>query len=92
MLYLSKESFAKKNNPVSQAMDGMIVVLESLGLAKEQEDLEGFYESVRVRADGGIDNLQAKQDIIVQLYDKFFKVVSLEQRKNLNCLSHLPKL
>ncbi|QOG32400.1 MULTISPECIES: DEAD/DEAH box helicase [Enterococcaceae] len=67
-----QESFAK-NNPVSQAMDGMIVVLESLGLAKEQEDLEGFYESVRVRADG-IDNLQAKQDIIVQLYDKFFKV------------------
>ncbi|MFI3620458.1 DEAD/DEAH box helicase [Enterococcus avium] len=67
-----QESFAK-SNPVSQAMDGMIVVLESLGLAKEQEDLEGFYESVRVRADG-IDNLQAKQDIIVQLYDKFFKV------------------
>lgn len=67
-----QESFAK-NNPVSQAMDGMIVVLESLGLAKEQEDLEGFYESVRIRADG-IDNLQAKQDIIVQLYDKFFKV------------------
>jgi len=67
-----QESFAR-NNPVSQAMDGMIVVLESLGLAREQEELEGFYESVRVRADG-IDNLKAKQDIIVQLYDKFFKV------------------
>lgn len=67
-----QESFAL-NNPVSQAMDGMISVLESLGLAKEQESLEGFYESVRVRAQG-IDNLQAKQDIIVQLYNKFFKV------------------
>ena len=66
------ESFAK-NNPVSQAMDGMINVLESLGLSKEHEKLEGFYESVRIRAEG-LDNLKAKQDIIVQLYDKFFKV------------------
>lgn len=67
-----QESFAL-NNPVSQAMDGMIRVLESLGLSKEQEKLEGFYESVKVRAEG-LDNLKAKQDIIVQLYDKFFKV------------------
>lgn len=66
------ESFVM-NNPVSRAMDGMISVLESLGLTKEQEKLEGFYDSVRVRAKG-IDNLQAKQDIIVQLYDKFFRV------------------
>lgn len=67
-----QESFAL-NNPVSQAMDGMVIVLESLGLAREQEKLEGFYESVKVRAEG-LDNLKAKQDIIVQLYDKFFKV------------------
>lgn len=40
---------------------------------REQEKLESFYESVRVRAEG-VDNLKAKQDIIIQLYDKFFKV------------------
>src|SRR5699024_8826088 len=33
----------------------------------------GFYESVRIRAEG-IDNLEAKQSIIVQLYDKFFSI------------------
>ena len=59
------------NNPVSQAMDAVLKVMDEQGLVKEQERLKGFYESVRVRAEG-IDNLKAKQDIIVQLYDKFF--------------------
>ncbi|MGG3752844.1 DEAD/DEAH box helicase [Heyndrickxia coagulans] len=61
------------NNPVSQAMDAVLKVMDEQGLVKEQERLKDFYESVRVRAEG-IDNLKAKQDIIVQLYDKFFKV------------------
>src|SRR5699024_11052277 len=52
------------NNPVSQAMESILKVLDKL---------DDFYESVRVRAEG-IDNLKAKQDIIIQLYDKFFKV------------------
>jgi len=67
-----EESFAL-NNPISQAMDLMIDELVTIGLNKEQEQLEGFYESVRIRAEG-IDNLEAKQTIIVQLYEKFFKV------------------
>ncbi|OUL05403.1 DEAD/DEAH box helicase [Bacillus spizizenii] len=61
------------NNPVSQAMDKILFILDEQGLVKEQEKLESFYESVRVRAEG-VDNLKAKQDIIIQLYDKFFKV------------------
>jgi predicted helicase len=65
-------SFAK-DNPVSQAMDAVLDVMDKQGLMKEQERLEEFYESVRIRAEG-IDNLKAKQDIIIQLYDKFFKV------------------
>ncbi|WP_214802414.1 type ISP restriction/modification enzyme [Exiguobacterium sp. ERU656] len=65
-------SFAK-DNPVSQAMDAVLSVMDEKGLIKEQERLEKFYESVRIRAEG-IDNLKAKQDIIIQLYDKFFKV------------------
>ncbi|WP_235962355.1 DEAD/DEAH box helicase family protein [Heyndrickxia coagulans] len=59
------------NNPVSQAMDAVLKVMDEQGLVKEQERLKDFYESVRAE---GIDNLKAKQDIIVQLYDKFFKV------------------
>jgi predicted helicase len=65
-------SFAN-DNPVSQAMDAVLKVMGEQGLLKEQERLKDFYESVRVRAEG-IDNLKAKQDIIIQLYDKFFKV------------------
>lgn len=61
------------NNPVSRAMDAVLKVMDDQGLMKEQERLEKFYESVRVRAEG-IDNLEAKQEIIIQLYDKFFKV------------------
>ncbi|WP_369361782.1 DEAD/DEAH box helicase [Priestia megaterium] len=61
------------NNPVSKAMDSILSVLDEQGLVKEQEKLQGFYDSVRLRAEG-IDNLKAKQDIIVQLYDKFFRV------------------
>ena len=61
------------NNPVSKSMDTILSILDDQGLMKEQEKLESFYESVRVRAEG-VDNLKAKQDIIIQLYDKFFKV------------------
>lgn len=61
------------NNPVSKAMEAILDVLDGQGLLKEQESLQEFYDSVRVRAEG-IDNLKAKQDIIIQLYDKFFRV------------------
>ena len=59
-------------NPVSVAMQGMVDLLEEQALAKDQEVLEKFYESVRMRA-SGIDNALARQRIIVELYDKFFR-------------------
>lgn len=62
-----------KNNPISISMEVMLNLLGRNGFAKEQEELEGFYESVKVRAEG-IDNLEGKQKIIIQLYDKFFRV------------------
>lgn len=68
----NSDSFVVKN-PVSKSMNKILAVLDEQGLMKEQEKLESFYESVRVRAED-VDNLKAKQDIIIQLYDKFFKV------------------
>lgn len=59
------------NNPVSSAMENIIIELQKAGFTKEQKDLEPFYESVRIRAEG-IDNAAAKQKIIVTLYNKFF--------------------
>lgn len=60
-----------KNNPVSSAMEKIIEELSQYGFEKEQKELQPFYDSVRLRAEG-IDNSQAKQKIIITLYDKFF--------------------
>lgn len=59
------------NNPVSSAMEQIIEELSQYGFEKEQKELQPFYDSVRLRAEG-IDNSQAKQKIIITLYDKFF--------------------
>ncbi len=67
----SDHSFAA-NNPVSVAMQSVLDVLEEQNLEKEAESLQRFYDSVRRRA-SGIDSAEAKQRIIVELYDKFFR-------------------
>ncbi|MBR8192419.1 DEAD/DEAH box helicase [Burkholderia vietnamiensis] len=64
-------SFAK-HNPMSLAMQHVLDVLEEHRLDKEADTLEGFYESVKMRAEG-IDNAAGKQKIVVELYDKFFR-------------------
>lgn len=60
-----------RNNPVGLAMENIIDKFSKYGFNKEQKELEPFYESVKLRA-SGIDNAEAKQKIIVTLYDKFF--------------------
>ncbi|WP_286196921.1 DEAD/DEAH box helicase family protein, partial [Thalassotalea sp. G20_0] len=64
-------SFAS-HNPVSQAMQTVLEILQEHRLEKERDTLESFYASVQMRADG-IDNAQGKQRIVVELYDKFFR-------------------
>ncbi|EQA5420338.1 DEAD/DEAH box helicase [Enterococcus hirae] len=60
------------NNPVSEAMDKIVEELSRFGgFNKEQDELKEFYDSVKLRAEG-IDNAEAKQRIIITLYDKFF--------------------
>jgi predicted helicase len=65
-------SFAA-HNPVSIVMQQVLDVLERANLQQEAESLEPFYESVRRRAQG-IDNAEGKQRIVVELYEKFFKL------------------
>lgn len=61
------------NNTVSRSMHKMITVLSEVGgFDKDTAELESFYESVRVNV-GNIDNLEGKQTIIKNLYEKFFK-------------------
>ena len=58
-------------NPVSKSMDKVLKLLDS-HLEKTKE-LEAFYESIRNRVIG-IDNTAAKQKLITELYERFFKV------------------
>jgi predicted helicase len=64
-------SFAT-HNPVSQAMQHVLDVLQEHRLDKEVDTLEKFYRSVQMRAEG-IDSADGKQKIVVELYDKFFR-------------------
>ncbi|MBF0335223.1 MAG: DEAD/DEAH box helicase [Alphaproteobacteria bacterium] len=64
-------SFAS-SNPVSVAMQRVLATLDEHNLDKESASLAKFYDSVRRRA-AGIDKAEAKQKIIVELYDKFFR-------------------
>lgn len=68
----SNYAFAKAN-PVSQAMQGMLDALDDEALHKESEALEKFYASVKTRVEG-IDNAEGRQKVVVELYDKFFRV------------------
>lgn len=61
-----------ENNPVSQSMQRMLDVLHEHALEKETATLEKFYASVRDRAKG-LDNAEARQKVVIELYDEFFR-------------------
>ena len=60
-----------EGNPVAQALDAMRRDFAEFGLENETRDLEGFYESVQRRAQG-LDNSEARQRVLMELYEKFF--------------------
>jgi len=62
-----------KTNAVSVAMNKILTELEkTMGLSEELDDLKGFYESVRMRAQI-IDNAVGRQKVIIELYNTFFR-------------------
>ncbi len=61
-----------QNNTVCRSMERMIEVLVDAGLEKDTAVLNKFYDSVRMNV-GNIDNLEGKQTVIKNLYEKFFK-------------------
>ncbi len=58
-------------NPVANALNNLQNDFGEFGLENETRDLEGFYESVRMRAQG-LDNSEARQRVLLELYEKFF--------------------
>ena len=59
-------------NPISRGMQLVLEVLEPAKIEVEAESLEDFYASVALRAKAANTPL-AKQKIITELYDKFFR-------------------
>lgn len=62
-----------KNNPISKSMSEILSLLDNQGLEKERKELDKFYKAIK-RGCEGIDNAEGKQKIIIELYDKFFKL------------------
>ena len=60
-----------KTNPLAQALDALREDFGEFGLENEIRDLERFYASVRLRA-RGLDNSDARQRVLMELYEKFF--------------------
>lgn len=61
-----------KNNAISKSMQKMLDLLEDEGIDSDATLLDEFYKSVKDRV-SKLDNAEAKQKVIVELYDKFFK-------------------
>ena len=61
-----------EKNAVSAAMQEVLSVIDENRVEREAKELEGFYASVRRRAQGITDPM-ARQQLIVELYDKFFR-------------------
>ena len=66
------QAAAARRNPVSQGMQTVLEVLKPSGIAVETETLDPFYDSVRRRVQGAA-SAAARQAIVVELYDKFFR-------------------
>ena len=61
-----------ERNPVGKGMRDLIDVMKPTGMDAESELLEGFYASVRRRVQDA-STAKAKQAIVVELYDSFFR-------------------
>jgi predicted helicase len=62
-----------EKNPVSRSMQSVLKVFENSSFAAEREKLKPFYDSIRLKV-RGIDNAEGRQKVIIELYDRFFKV------------------
>lgn len=64
------------SNPVSKSMQKMLALLDDETKTEEEhERLQKFYDYVRTTV-GDIKEAEGRQRLIVELYDKFFKVAS----------------
>lgn len=70
------------HNPVSRALDKLREDFGEYGLENETRDLAPFYDSVRLRAQG-LDNSEARQHVLMELYEEFFKTAMKKEADRL---------
>ncbi len=70
-LFSGENSFTSQNS-ISIAMEKTLSLVDKHHINAESRSLQKFYEDVRFKA-SGIETLQAKQNLIKQLYGDFFK-------------------
>ncbi|QEE11938.1 DEAD/DEAH box helicase family protein [Bartonella krasnovii] len=60
-----------QNNSISQAMEKILAELDKTNIKQVSKELQEFYDSVKFRA-SGITSPQARQNLIIKLYEDFF--------------------
>lgn len=69
-------------NPISKALDKMVLKLSDLGLEGETKDLKNLYESVKTEAMRA-KSQKSQQELIKNLYNTFFKEAFRKQSEKL---------
>ena len=69
-------------NPIAMALDELRRDFGEFGLENEIRDMAPFYESVRRRAEG-LEKSEARQQVLKELYEHFFKIAVKKQAERL---------
>jgi len=62
-----------KNNPVSASMQKMLDLFDEQTTQEDKDTMRRFFDSIS-RSVGGIESADARQHVIKELYEKFFKI------------------
>ena len=71
-----------EQNPIAKGLSDMLQKLDAEGLTKTNQDLRGFYQSVEFRMQN-VTTVEDRQKVIVDLFDRFFKVAFPKQKDKL---------
>ena len=71
-----------EQNPIAKGLSDMLGKLDAEGLTKTNQDLRGFYQSVEFRMQN-VSSVEDRQKVIVDLFDRFFKVAFPKQQDKL---------
>ena len=71
-----------KHNPIARGLSDMLKQLDAVGLTKTNTDLNAFYQSVGFRMKN-VTSVEDRQKVIVDLFDRFFKVAFPKQQEKL---------